>query len=341
MKVVIRADASTSIGTGHLMRCLALAKALSADNQITFICNQLESALAATIRHQGFQLHMLLESLADETLQAKRCLDLLTDDVELLIVDHYQLGASFCRTMRQKCQRVMVIDDLADRTHDCDLLLDQNFLPDMQQRYKHLVPVSCRCLLGPRFVLLRQEFYQEPARQRDRLLVFFGGADEKNLTRRALLAAQELGELAPAIDVVLGAANPWISELSLEFANIPRISWHINCSYMARLMARASLSLGAGGGTHWERAFMGVPSFVITVAENQRATTAYLAELGACRWLGDDTISTADIKAALATAFNAPQELSILAANARKIMPAVAGSSSVIDAIYETVGYGT
>lgn len=338
MNIVIRTDAYAAIGTGHLMRCLALAKALANQHQITFLCNSLAPALVATIHTAGFELLLLPQVPADEAEQAQTCLALLRDKVDLLIVDHYQLGAAFCQHMRSRCAHILVIDDLANRVHDCDLLLDQNFLPDMQRRYRQLVPATCQCLLGPAYVLLRQEFYVQPAQPRSHVFVFFGGADEKNITRRALLALTALGEAMPAVDVVLGGANPWIAELTQEFSDNPLINWHINCDYMAQLMARAHLSLGAGGGTHWERAIMGVPSLVVTVADNQQATTAYLASLGACRWLGDDSITVEDFKIALNDALQSPQQLLELAANARKILPANAGIPQVVGAINEILG---
>lgn len=341
MNIVFRADASATIGTGHVMRCLALAQALVHEHQVSFMCNMLDTGLAERIRGCGIALIMLPELVPDEALQAKQCLAALTSNVDLLIIDHYQLGASFAGSMRQRCRHIMVIDDLANRAHDCDILLDQNFLPQMQSRYQTRIPADCRCLLGPAYVLLRPEFYQQSTLPREHLLIFFGGADEKNLTRKALLAARDLASSFAAIDVVLGSTNPWITALQQEFADMPSIQWHINCTYMAHLMAQAQLSLGAGGGTHWERAYMNVPSYVVTVADNQRATTAYLAELEACVWLGDDALDVSVFTAALTQALQHPEKLTAMADNARHLLPDNAGIPLVVHAINQILGNST
>lgn len=291
MLALIRVDASIHIGSGHLMRCLTLAKALRrAGITSHFLGRDLPGQLFALIAQAEFPLLVLpaktqLTAL-DETVEAKESLALLQHDYHLLIVDHYQLGATYSKLMRQRCQKVMQIDDLANRQLDCDLLLDQNLFFDMAKRYQQLIPASCQSMLGPHYALLRDEFYQTQAQHRTHLLIGFGGSDEQNLTSRALEALMILKLSDVPADIVIGANNPWRAEVEALVSRLPNALLHVQCNYMAKLMCRARLMLGSGGSSHWERCICHLPALIVTGAENQQATTAYLDQLGACIWLG-------------------------------------------------------
>jgi spore coat polysaccharide biosynthesis predicted glycosyltransferase SpsG/RimJ/RimL family protein N-acetyltransferase len=169
----------------------------------------------------------------------------------------------------------MVIDDLANRLHDCDLLLDQNFYADMSLRYTGKVPALCRLLLGPRYALLRDEFRQlheqakscsEPVK---RVLVFFGGIDSDNYTDLAIEAVANINIPDLQVDVVIGAQHPCRAQIE-EKCIQHGFFCHVQTNRMAELMAEADLSIGAGGSTVWERCCMGLPTFAIRTAENQR-----------------------------------------------------------------------
>jgi UDP-2,4-diacetamido-2,4,6-trideoxy-beta-L-altropyranose hydrolase len=313
LRVVIRADASIQIGSGHVMRCLTFADALRERGaEVYFICRELPGHLGGVLADKGYPVHWLPAPGNDGAaipahtahsawlgvpwaVDADQTRDWLAGlpEIDWLIVDYYALDRAWETRMRPLVKRIMVIDDLADRPHDCDLLLDQNLYEGMEQRYAGLVPVDCRQLLGPRYALLRPEFREarQHLRQRDgvvrRILVFFGGADPTNETAKALRAIQMLDRPEIAVDVVVGAANPHRAEIEALCAKLPNASFHCQVTNMAELMARADLAIGATGVSTWERAVVGLPALVVTLAENQRAI-AYAADYnGLLICLGD------------------------------------------------------
>ena len=340
MRVLFRADASVSIGAGHVMRCLTLAAELTKHGaSCSFVCADTTGNLHDEIRAQGYPLYILSNDLPDEQQDAELTLARLTDPYQLLIVDHYKLGQHYCSKLRQYCQHILVIDDLANRQHDCDMLLDQNLLPDAEQRYSHLLPKHCKTLFGPRFALLRAEFYQpkQPA-DPNHILIGFGGSDGQNLTAMAIKALQQLKLTAFTADIVIGANNPWHAEVEELVASLPNVRLHVQCNYMATLMYRARLMLGAGGASHWERCICALPGLVVTVAENQQATTAYLDHLGACVWLGQAAEMSAERFAEqLCYYLSQPALLDKISQSAAGIVPADAGTPLVAEQIFALV----
>lgn len=201
----------------------------------------------------------------------------------LLVVDHYALAAEWEKFLRPAVDRIMVIDDLADRRHDCDILLDQNFYQNRERRYGGLVPPHCLQFLGPDFVLLRPEFKEARRNLRRRkgkirrLLVFFGGADPGNETAKVLAALALLKYPELRVDVVVGANNPHKQEIEETCRNLPGVSFYCQVDKMAELMARADLAVGAGGTATWERLYLDLPTVAVAAAENQEETLAALA----------------------------------------------------------------
>lgn len=369
MRLVFRVDASINIGTGHVARCLTLANAFP-QAEVAFLCRRTSGNMIAFIRAQGFSVLELpamqlkdettaIESVLSDDLQqteARECLNLLVeDDYSLLIVDHYRLSAAFSQMMRNKFHKVMIIDDLANRIHDADILLDQNLLPAYQSRYQQLINEQTLTLLGPQYALLREEFYLLPPYIHDvprqghpapklSILVFFGGSDADNVTRKALqgiclLAAK--GVLTWfEVDVVLGGSNPWKERLYREFDDCAFLNWHVQCDYVAKLMAKATLALGAGGSTHWERCIMGLASLVVTVADNQVESTQYLASKGVCVWLGDArNVSSVDIAMAIESVLLTPETLIEMGRNASQIVGRDCGVPRVLRAIESQLSF--
>ncbi|MGE6450814.1 UDP-2,4-diacetamido-2,4,6-trideoxy-beta-L-altropyranose hydrolase [Shewanella baltica] len=363
MSVVFRVDASVEIGTGHVARCLTLAKALS-HLQVTFICRNAPGNMVGFIRAQGVKVLELpaayssgsaspIEAVFDANVQhdeASECLQLLGEHpYSLLVVDHYRLDATFSQKMRQKCQYIMVIDDLANRVHDADILLDQNLLPAFESRYQELVSERTITLLGPQYALLREEFYQSYPIENDitshsltsckySILVFFGGSDADNVTCKALSGIRLLADKGAFdqldVDVVLGGSNPWKEQLYIQYADCSYIHWHVECDYMAKLMAKATLALGAGGSTHWERCMMGLASLVVTVADNQVECTQYLAGKGACQWLGHGKdVSSVDIAKAIESWLSLPEKLIEMSQRASQIVSHDCGVPKVLQAL--------
>lgn len=310
-RIAFRVDASSRIGTGHVMRCLTLADELKRRGAVTcFVGRQMPDYLHEMLVNRGCEVKQLVigsvpttekrlmyadwlgisqEADAHDTLQA------LSDTTwDWLVVDHYALDAEWESRLREVAGKILVIDDLADRQHDCDLLLDQNFYTDMSLRYEGKVSEKCQMLLGPRYALLREEFraLREHVMLRDgsvhRILVFFGGVDADNYTGRAILALSKLGVPDIAVDVVIGAQHPSRETIESECLRLG-FSCYVQTERMAELMSNASLSIGAGGSAAWERCCLALPTLIITLAENQVAIAEGLDSFGASLYLGEAT----------------------------------------------------
>jgi len=211
--------------------------------------------------------------------------------VDLLIVDHYQLDIAWEQRMRKFARKIIVIDDLANRKHDCDLLLDQNVVANYEHRYDELVPTYCRKLLGPQYLIMRDEFIEQRAKQVTRtgevrhLLVFMGGSDPTNETIKVLDALQQTTTSMHHIDVVVGNGNMYREHIE-EICRKRHYSYHCQINYMANLMSKADFSIGAGGSTTWERCYVGLPSASTIVAHNQLASMEMAEKLSAIINLG-------------------------------------------------------
>jgi UDP-2,4-diacetamido-2,4,6-trideoxy-beta-L-altropyranose hydrolase len=315
--IIIRADASVSIGSGHVMRCLTLAEELrDAGAVVSFVSRVHPGNLNGLIRDKGFQcfespeapapgsnkqngqdarseyaswLGVSQQQDAQETIVA-----LGGTRADWLIVDHYGLDKEWERLMRPHVNKIMVIDDLADRRHDCDLLLDQNFFSDGQKRYDDLVPPPCTKLLGPKYALLRREFREARKNLRERtgevkrVLVFFGGSDPENITGLAIEVLSDAELLHLQVDVVIGAQNPNREGVQKLVQDRPGTTLHVQTSNMAELMCEADLAIGAGGSTTWERCCMGLPSLIIPIAENQIEIAIGIQEAGCATIINDN-----------------------------------------------------
>jgi UDP-2,4-diacetamido-2,4,6-trideoxy-beta-L-altropyranose hydrolase len=297
-----RVDASCQIGTGHLMRCLTLADALKKNGaQTRFISRHMPEYLRGMLaakRHDfmmidNFQTKTAYDELAHAhwlgTSQEQDAQDTMQalngGKWDWLIVDHYGLDFRWESILRHSAKRIMVIDDLADRQHDCEVLLDQNLYKDMDIRYKGKVPPQCQLMLGPRYALLRDEFRQlhEQITPRSgsakRILVFFGGVDANNFTRHTIEALSEIDLPDLHVDVVIGAEHPCREQI-LATCTQRGFICHVQTSRMAELMVAADLAIGAGGSTCWERCCLGLPALVISTADNQRQLVAAAASKG-------------------------------------------------------------
>jgi UDP-2,4-diacetamido-2,4,6-trideoxy-beta-L-altropyranose hydrolase len=300
VNVLIRVDASITTGSGHLMRCLALAGQLRREGaDVGFACDGLPSSMMELIRRG---CHRVVEfsvrsaggdhQACDAAFTIAAASDLFPTGVDWLVVDHYALGVAWEGRLRPHVKSIMVIDDLANREHDCDILLDQNFYSNRDYRYLGLVPRNCTQLLGPSYVLLRPEFMvaRSALRVRDgvirRVLVFFGGTDPCNHTSAALDALRRWGKDGVLVDVVVGAENPWRLSVGEACRAIPNASFHCQVSNMAELIAGADLGIGAGGSAMWERCFLGLPTVTVVIAENQFRTTEDVAQQGGIIYLG-------------------------------------------------------
>ena len=315
MKVVIRVDASLMIGSGHVMRCLVLADALAARGAcVRFVCREHPGHLGALVVARGHAVS-LLATIADAPVAAHPAhahwlganqesaaaatlaIVAQSGGADLLVVAHYALDATFERALRPAVGRIAVIDDLADRPHDCDVLLDQNHGRD-HAAYDGLVPKSATICVGPTWALLRPEFSAHRTNSLRRrgegtfrtILVSMGGGDAMGLTSRALDALSHCRlEPSASIRVVLGplAANRRVIANRAEQMPVPTTVL-FGISGMAEEMAAADLAIGAGGTTSWERCCLGLPAVVSPVADNQREIIRELVDIGAVRSVPPD-----------------------------------------------------
>lgn len=321
MKIAFRTDASLQIGTGHVMRCITLAEALRERGaHCRFICRDFLGNLFDRIRQSGFEVFPLPaddhndldESASDQQATAHYHwlgADYKTDAAQTiaslkdfrpdwLIVDHYALDRRWQADLRPYCEKIMVIDDLADRLHDCDLLLDQNLIANQDHRYECLVPTNCARLLGPAYALLQPSYAELHPRTPPRMgsvqniLVSLGGSDRQNVSGRIIDGFLMLDRLDIALDVVVNPSSSFLAELRGKVMKYDNVTLHEGLPCLAELMLKADLAIGAGGTTSWERICLGLPTLVVTLAENQKLIAEELDLQGLVRWLGDESMVT-------------------------------------------------
>lgn len=303
--VLFRVDAGIQIGSGHVMRCLTLANALKSQGaRCEFICREHPGNLIEYLRSKGYVVHSLpichdvdtdlahSAWLGSTQIQdANACAPILAKlNPKCLVVDHYALDARWERLMASHCGKLMVIDDLADRPHSCDALLDQTFGRNSMD-YKLLVPGHCNVMCGSKFALLRPEFAEfrshslqrRAERQFKQVLVTMGGVDKDNVTCQALAALSTSSLPADCeITVVMGPTAPWMTDVKQQAKSMPvHTNVLVGVSEMAKLMAKVDLAIGAAGATSWERCCLGVPTIMIPLAENQVKSCQRLSDAGA------------------------------------------------------------
>jgi len=348
MNIVVRADASNFMGIGHVMRCLTLARSLSeAGHVVYFVCREHTGNLGEKILEAGHVLHLLpkassyIETKPDPSLspphlswlgetwqvdvqQTKNALAGLK--IDWLIVDHYALDQHWESSMRDQVENILVIDDLADRLHDCDVLVDQT-LNQVEAIYKPLVPEQCLLLTGTRYALLRPEFsllrsQSLASRNKPRIkhiAIVFGGGDQSKHILDSLLSIQK--SLIPndvKITIVMAKKSRYFNQVSVLAKDLPyEIDIIAHIDDMARLMARTDLVIGAAGGASLERCCLGVPTLLFVLAENQRFNASALSAKEAVSILCDLVV---DLEEALNACVEEPQKLRKLSQAASELV---------------------
>jgi len=303
------------------MRCLTLADMFMASGATCiFICRRLTGDLIATIRDKGHQVRALENESghviavdkrpsksrkpphaawleADWRQDAAETAEIIVEhNPDWLIVDHYALDARWERAAVQGSSwcRVLAIDDLADRSHEADILLDQN-LGHSDRDFAGWVKNDCHLLIGPSFALLRPEFRdrrhrsleRRSNRRLERILITMGGVDKDNATGKVLreLCKVDLSTVSQ-IDVVMGASAPGLDEVRRQAQLMTcRTEIVVNAGDMGQRMVAADLAISAAGSTVWELCCMGVPSLLVCTAANQRTVINALASAGAAEQL--------------------------------------------------------
>lgn len=332
------------MGTGHVMRCLALARALRDKGARCIFLHRLHPGhMAERIEGDGFSVVALpappeggwtmgaddqeqwlgvpQEEDAAQTWQA-----LSGAGTEWLVVDHYGLDQRWEKAVESQAGRLAVIDDLANRRHMCDLVVDQNYVRQGKDRYDRLLPPACQRLIGPRYALLRAEYAMarqssvRRGRTPGRILVFYGGVDRSNETARALRVLSRAPFRHLSADVVIGANNPYRHEILESARRRPGTEVHSALDHLATLMAQADICLGAGGTSTWERCAVGLPTVVTSIADNQEVPARSLGETEAIEYLGPQATVTDDrLAAALESILRDPEHLLRMADAARMV----------------------
>jgi len=341
MLVAFRVDASLAIGNGHVMRCLTLAEELKNKGaEIIFISRNWVGNLLYFVQNKGYTA-FTIETLDDAT--RSNCEALLSDwqsdaihtikklenkTVDLLVVDHYGLDHQWETQMRSFCNRLMVIDDLANRQHNCNLLLDQN--PGRSHLdYQNLIRYDAKILAGTDYALIRREFVQSRSKSLEqrknrtlkKILVSMGGVDLLNASAFILhkLNGIELN-FEIEIDVVVGLTSPWLQNLK-DQAMTMKWPTHIisNSEDMASLLLMADIAIGAAGTSSLERCCMGLPTIQFALVNNQKNTAQELERQNAAATLDFNHFSSSDIKQLINQLSN-PIQLSMMQEQASGIV---------------------
>jgi UDP-2,4-diacetamido-2,4,6-trideoxy-beta-L-altropyranose hydrolase len=300
VKVAIRVDASRAIGTGHVRRMLALAAALRSNGaQVQFIARDLGLDVAALIAEAGFACTMLPapDSAAFDSqvphggwaevaqaLDATQTLAALAPETGWVVVDHYAFDARWHGVVRAGAGcRIAVIDDLADRTIDADILVDHNYAADHRTKYAGRIGAQAKLLGGPRFALLGPAYAAapryEPSTEVRSIGIFLGGVDQANISLAALEGVARTGFDGP-VEIVSTSANPHLPALHEAAAARPGTTLSLDLPDLADFFARHGVQIGAGGGATWERCCIGAPTLLLVVADNQLAVAPALREAG-------------------------------------------------------------
>ena len=314
--LLVRADASVSQGTGHVMRCLALAEAWCRRGGVAhFVTCQpsaqwLQRLDAAGVRH--FEVDSPWPGLNDRDVTRSQIEHLARgrDDVPWLVIDGYHFDPSYLEAMRSAPCRIMVVDDYAGwPDYDCDIVLNHGI---HAPRLKYPAARNTWQLLGTRYALLRGEFEhwrgfsRSAANRATNILVTLGGADCDNVTAKVIEALQQFPGAEIAARVIVGPLHAGFAELQRMVAAHRNIHLETNLSELAPLMAWADVAIAAGGTTAWELAFMQTPALLLVLAENQVSVAAGIDSFGAAQSLGwaqdnsPETIADAHHYAAIA-----------------------------------------
>ena len=308
MRVALRTDASGRIGTGHVRRCLSLARALADEGvECLLVCRAHDAVSAAAVSgfaHVAWLPQARIDAIpaagdtahaawagvawhrdAEETVQA-----LAEFNPDWVLVDHYAFDARWQQVVAQATgARMAVIDDLADRPHWAELLIDQNLQPPTGDKYAGCIAPNTRTLLGPRHALLARDYATAPRypfRRKVRSIgIFLSGSDATDAACTALLACREIAGFTGAIELVSSSHSPQLASQQELAARWPDTHVLTDLPDLRAFFARHDLQIGSGGGAAWERCCIGAPTVAVQIAANQGAVLPQLAALGAVEWI--------------------------------------------------------
>lgn len=301
MNIVIRADASLQIGSGHIMRCLTLANYLKQQGHcVTFICREHNGHLRDIIIQKGFDVQLLKNKLTDnyladnvhsdwlgvsEMTDFAECQPILTDlNPDWLIIDHYAIGKIWQQNSKQNFPKlkIMVIDDLADREHYCDVLLDQNIMIEGKDDYKNLVPPHCQLLLGGQYCLLREEFHhcRGSLSKDNKVFAYFGGTDPKQYSQKFIevFYQQNLSAIY-SLELIGSKQNQNLDDI-LSLSKKYGFNCIVDDDNIAKRMNESKFAVIACGFACYELAALKVPAIYFASSDIQRKVAQALTQMG-------------------------------------------------------------
>ena len=299
-KIFIRVDSGIDIGIGHMMRCMSLAETLPKTNfEVIFISKKLNNTIYDLISKKIYKICILPENnqnrniIMHDAIETQKIITSFDDPTSWLLVDHRKLDIEWEKILRKFVKKIIVIDDLADKKHDCDILIDQNLYEKMNERYENLVPKNCKQLLGPKYALLRSEFsnlrQKKSIKSRiklENIFISFGGTDPSNETHKVLEALKILNLENIQIDVVTTSLNPFKDDIRQLCSSMTNANFHCDVDKIGVLMKTSDLAIGAGGSTTWERCCLGLPSLVSVISDDQLECTEIMDKNGYVIYLG-------------------------------------------------------
>lgn len=316
MRIFIRADASKEIGTGHLMRCLSLSEELSLFCfNIVFVCREITEHLRKIVERKGFGILKLncsypagsIEDAEQTIAQLVNEFGVLKDD--WFIIDSYNIDFVWEREVKNSCCKMVVIDDLANRKHDCHVLIDTNLHENNQMKYDGLLLDSTVRLIGPEYSLLRNEFkevlnsavHYSSRSNIETIFVCFGGTDPTSETLRVVNVLHTmLKGSSLKVNVVVGESNTDKAVLQEICGESENLNLFVQPPSIARIMIESDLAICSGGSLTWERYCMGLPGLIITVADNQVSIALQCEQFGVDHYLGKSSeITELEISKAL------------------------------------------
>lgn len=274
-KIIFRCDSSYQIGTGHVHRSMNLAyaiKEISPSVEIKFHSKELP----------GHTNHLLKDFV------------LTQDDTEicdLLVIDHYDLDETYEKKVSQYTKKIAVIDDLFNRKHYCDFLIDHNFYKNHLSLYDgKLIKPNTTTILGPSYCLIKSKFNELrknaiPRSEFKNILIFFGGTDSTGESLK-LISAIKNSNVDYNFDLVIGKNTPTLNQIKENIKN-QKINLHIDTPDMPELMLKNDLFIGASGVATWERSSLGLTGKIVTTADNQIHIAKNMHDINAHDYLGD------------------------------------------------------
>ena len=297
--ILFKIESNKEIGTGHLMRCLTLANALrDSGNSVYFLLNDTDRSSINLIKKMRFNIIFLKNqkrnniSILEDAFLTKKNIEKNNLESSYLVIDNYKIDKKWEVILRKTVKKIILIDDMANREHDCDVLIDQNyFIKNMANRYSKLVPKKCKLFLGPKFAIIRPEFLVLKKKVKIRnslkkILISFGGTDPTNETMKILKIIKKSKFNNIKFIIISGRLNAHKTEIKNICKKFKNIVFYSHTKKIADIMLDVDLSFGGGGTTTWERCFVELPTIATILTKNQKAIVESMTKIGCMMNLG-------------------------------------------------------